>query len=233
MRVYKITESQLKKMITGKVKEVLSEAKANLPYNAFKRDMKKLGFVWDESPDGSLVKFTIPEYGDCSLVSIHEPHNRDGIDPASLREVRDVLYKIGWFNDSKNISKFPFAKWGLPIIRMTVNTTQQEIQAANQKYANAEVWSAYPNVKDSICVLKIGEKYNLCNSSIDRRPKYTDTWFDEYVYGDGGQPPCLNIIMEENGGMKIFSYPINRDGSLGEPQIIENRTYNKKKRLWK
>lgn len=226
-----LKESEIREAVRRVIRQTLSEARANLPYRIFKSDMKKLGFVCDETPDGSLEKFTIPEHGDCSLVAIHNPHDRDGIQPAALREVVEVLDKNGWFDKPENFGKFQiFSKWGVSIPEIKVDTTQQDIQAANEKYINAAVWRVFPKGNNTLCYLMVGDKYNLCRSENDRRPICKDKtgkeiWFDNKANKNGKE--CLVKYNYEN--WNEYFYPINSDGSLdGDNVIIESRIYNRK-----
>jgi hypothetical protein len=185
-----------------------------------------MGFVYREA-EGSSRVYYIPQYNG-SEVTVHA-HNDNAIIPASaLRQVKNTLKDIKWFDDPSNFAKFPFAKWQLSSSDVSVDMTQQEIKKANEQYKDAEVEQVFP-MKNSVCVLKVSDdKVNLCRSSNDRRPLLPN-WFEKFAYDrKTNRIPCL-----KRNNWKTYEtecYPIKQDGTLDtENIIIENKGYGKQR----
>lgn len=211
----------LKEVIDKIVKQTLMEmACNNLSFRNFIVDMKKMGFEYEEAA-GSAKVFKIPEYGDKSLITVHAHDKNAPLDGNTLRTVRDVLKKIGWFNKPENFRKFPFEKWQISTNDIKIDTSKQQTEDANEFFKNAEVVPVFP-MKNSICVLKHNNKVNLCRNVNDKRPLLTK-WFDNYAFDrKTGTIPCLKINDWENFETKC--YPIKKDGTLDTNNlIIENK----------
>jgi len=225
-----LTESELKEVISGAVRRVLSEmAKDNLTLREFNRYMNKMGFIYREASGSSRVYFN-PQYGDKSAITIHGHNDGDEIDGNALKQVKSVLEDIGWFDDPSNFAKFPFDDWKISrkTVKLNVDTTQQEIKKANELYKNAEVEQVFP-MRDSICVLKVSDdKVNLCRSSNDKRPLLPN-WFEKFAYDrKTNRIPCLKRNNWET--YETECYPIKQDGTLDtENIIIENKGYGKQR----
>ena len=198
-------------------------ANNNLTFREFKADMRKMGFVYREAAGSSKV-FYIPQYGDNTTVTVHAHNENAPIDGNALRQVKNVLENIGWFKDPRNFNLFPFEKWQLPSIDVSVDTTQQEIESANEKYKDSNVRPVFAE-KNSICVLKVNNKYNLCHSINDRRPLLTD-WYDEYAY-DRRTQSILCLKRNNWDSMETEAYPITQNGLDVENVIIESKIYGK------
>ena len=184
-----------------------------------------MGFTYREAAGSSRVYY-IPQYGDISNITVHAHNENATIDGNALRQVKSVLENIGWFKDPRNFNIFPFEKWQLPSTDVSVDTTQQEIGRANEEYKDAEVEQVFP-YKNSICVLKINNKYNLCRSINDRRPLLTD-WYDEYAYDRKTQS---RLCLKRNNWdtMETEAYPITQNGLDIENVIIESKRYGKER----
>ena len=216
----------LRETIDGIVRQVLSEmANNNLTSREFTADMKNMGFLYREA-EGSSRVYYIPQYGDKTAITVHAHNDNAPIDGNVLRQVKVVLNNIGWFNDPNNYRKFPFAKWQLSNLDVSVDTTQQEIEKANELYKDAEVEQVFP-MKNSVCVLKVSDdKVNLCRSSNDRRPLLPN-WFNRFDYDNRTHKiPCLKYDNEET--IETECFPIKQDGTLDtENMIIESKRYGK------
>ena len=218
-------KEKLEETIIQIVREVLSEmANPNLKFREFAADMQKMGFTVREAK-GSAKVFYIPEYGDCSNVTVHTHNNGADIDPEAFRITKSVLNKIGWFRNPQNVNRFPFAKWKVSKEGIDVDTTTSDIESANRQFLNVEVIPVF-QMKDSVCVLKTPNGVNLCRSSNDRRP-LLDTWFEKFAYDrKTEQIPCLKRDNYET--METEAFPINVDGTLDTKNvIIENKNYGK------
>lgn len=92
-------------------------------------------------------------------------------------------------------------------------------------YKDAEVEQVF-QMKNSVCVMKAYDKYNLCRNSNDRRPLLKD-WYDEYGYDrKTNSIPCLKQLNWER--YETECYPIKKNGTLDtENIIIENKRYGK------
>ena len=216
----------LRETIDGIVRQVLSEmANNNLTSREFTADMKNMGFLYREA-EGSSRVYYIPQYGDKTAITVHAHNDNAPIVGNVLRQVKVVLNNIGWFNDPNNYRKFPFAKWQLSNLDVSVDTTQQEIEKANELYKDAEVEQVFP-MKNSVCVLKVSDdKVNLCRSSNDRRPLLPN-WFNRFDYDNRTHKiPCLKYDNEET--IETECFPIKQDGTLDtENMIIESKRYGK------
>ena len=218
-----IENAQYQRIFKGGKEPLLEMARDNLTFREFKADMRRMGFVYREAAGSSRV-FYIPQYGDISNIVIHAHNENVPIDGNALRQVKNVLESIGWFKDPSNFNIFPFEKWQLSSTDVSVDTTQQEIERANEEYKGAEVRPVFAE-KNTICVLKVGDKYNLCRSINDRRPILTD-WYDEYAYDRKTQS---RLCLKRNNWdtMETEAYPITQDGLDMENVIIENKRYEK------
>lgn len=219
-----ITEKKLKEMINKSIANVLSEmANDNLTFREFASDMKDMGFTPREG-EGSCKVFSIQQYGDDSNVTVHAHNNNSNVSGDVLREVKSVLEKIGWFNDKSNWKKFPFKKWGILLSSVNYDKTAEllrtEIDAANEKYKDAEVERVFPT-KNSVCTLKTEKGVNLCRGENDKRP-LLDQWFDFFDYDrKTGIIPCLK--RDNFDTLETEAYPILQNGTLDvENMIIEN-----------
>lgn len=121
------TENYVIETIDRIVRNTLLEmAYNNMTFKEFERDMRALGFMYREA-EGSSKVFYIPKYGDNSSFTVHVHDDNAKVDGNALRQVKDVLKSIGWFNDPQNYSKFPFEKWGISNKDIVVDTTRQDI----------------------------------------------------------------------------------------------------------
>lgn len=218
-------KTRIDEIIRRVVRQQLSEmANNNLSYREFYSDMKKMGFVAREG-EGSAKIFTIPQYGDCSSVTIHSHNDNARVTADALRMVVNVLERIGWFDIPQNRRKFPSDKWQIGIPNVNVDTAQQEIQRANELYKDASVSPVF-QMKDSICVMTTSNGVNLCRGINDRRP-LLQTWFDKFGYDNKtNSVPCLKKDNFEEFETRAF--PIKADGTLdAQNVIIENKLYGK------
>lgn len=199
----------------------------NLTFKEFKRDMKNIGYYWEKITRGSawMFKLSEPYNGQNASVQVDAHNENAQIDGKILGRVAKELNAIGWFNNPQNYRKFPFKRWDIPMENITVDTTQQDIEKANEMYKDAILKYAYPE-KNSVCVMKVGDLYNLCYSNNDRRPLLKN-WYNEFGYDRKTQKiPCLKYDNEET--LETICYPIKRDGTLDtENIIIENKRYGK------
>jgi len=200
------------------VRKVLTEmANNNLKMNEFERDIKSFGFVFRNGGTGSGRVYSIKDKnGGTQSVTVHYHPATKNVKADSVRHVFNTLRNIGWFEDAENFRRFPFSKWGFSPKNVYVDTTDDDISRANQKYKNATVRPIFP-MKNSICTLENGEKVNLCRSTNDRRP-LLDVWFDLYEYDEETHTiPCLKHYNYQDS--IIICFPIRKDGTLD----VENR----------
>ena len=204
---------------------VLNEAKGNLPYNKFVEVMNQLGFDKIREAKGSSKVFTMSKYGDKSAVTIHIHNNGAEVHPDGLKEVAKVLKKIGWFKNPKNYNMFPFEDWKISRKDIEVDTTEQDIADANEKYKDASVYNVF-HEKNSVYALVTKDGCNLCRSEEDRRPLLPD-WYDEFGRDrDTGEIPCLK--RENWTDYKTEVFPILRSGKLDvDNMIVESLRYGK------
>ena len=232
MKTIRINEVTIRHIVAESIKNILTkvitlnETKNNLDYSTLIKDMKVLGFEKRKNGEGSSEMWWIPSYGEKSIVTLHT-HNANAKIPADfLKEVKDKLIEIGWFKSVENFNKFPFEKWDmLPYKRRLmgcVDTTEQNIADANEKYKDASVNPVFPE-KNSVCVLTTKDGCNLCRSKEDMRPLLPD-WYGRFQYDKTGKIPCLKI--DNWVTCQTEAYPIKKDGTLGE-LIIENKKYGK------
>lgn len=219
MKKIRITESQFKTI----TKKMLFEATNALSYSSFKSDMKGMGFVSKPAKKGEI--FYIPSYGDKSMITVHPVHSegKHGVKADTLRNIKNMLEDIGWFNVPGNKEKFPFSRWEFND-NINVDTTQQDIEAANEKYAGAKVSHIFQDI-DAVCLLQDAHGLcNLCRNESDRRP-LLDKWYN-FLYVDG--KPCLAYDNEELIQTEV--YPIKLDGTLDTDNavITESKTFKKK-----
>lgn len=218
----------VRETIDRMVRQILSEmAKDNLTLREFNRYMNNMGFIYREASGSSRVYYN-PQYGGKSAITIHGHNDGDEIDGNALKQVKSVLEKIGWFNDPSNFAKFPFDDWKISrkSVELNIDTTQQEIEEANEQYKDAEVSTVFP-MRDSVCILKVSDdKVNLCRSSDDRRP-LLPKWFNRFDYDNRTHKiPCLKYDNEET--IETECFPIKQDGTLDtEHIIIESKQYGK------
>ena len=66
-----------------------------------------------------------------------------------------------------------------------VDTTEQNIADANEKYKDASVNPVFPE-KNSVCVLTTKDGCNLCRSKEDMRPLLPD-WYGRFQYDKTGK----------------------------------------------
>ena len=213
------------------MRRVLTEAFNNLNLREFTSDMHHMGFTYRKGAGSSRIYY-IPEYGDISAVTIHAHGDNALLDGNSLRNVRNVLMKIGWFDDPKHFKKFPFEKWKISKDSVQIHSDKLDIEAANNQYQDAKVIKVFPT-KNSICALIVdSDKINLCRSSEDRRPLLQD-WFTDFDYDrKTNRIPCLK--KENWDTLETEAFPINPDGTRDTTNvIIENKIYgqNSKSKL--
>lgn len=216
-------KTKIDEIVRRVVRQKLSEmANNNLSYREFYSDIKKMGFVAREGK-GSAKIFTIPQYGDCSSITIHSHNDNARVTADALRMVVNVLERIGWFDIPQNRRKFPSDKWQIGIPNVNVDTAQQEIQRANELYQNASVTPVF-QMKNSICVLTTSNGVNLCRSINDRRP-LLPKWFDicEPLHSNQN---VIALKKDNYDTVQTEAYPINADGTLGDI-IIESKKYGK------
>lgn len=219
-------KQSLNEMVTRVMRQVLAEAFNNLTLREFTSDMHRLGFTYRKGAGSSRIYY-IPEFGDCSAVTIHAHGDNALLDGNSLRMVRNVLFKIGWFDDPENFKSFPFEKWKISKDSVRVSSTQQEIKAANEQYKDADVIPVFP-MKNSICALVVDDQtVNLCRGPEDRRPLLSD-WFNKYGYDrKTNSIPCLKRDNWDEVKTEVF--PINQDGTLDMKNVMfENKKYGQR-----
>lgn len=216
-----INENQFKSLVSGNIIPLM-EVNNNLTFREFNADMSKMGFKYRKG-DGSTKVFGLPK-GLTLTVHVHDDGSHLPAD--TLRQVKDVLEDVGWFNDTENFKLFPFQKWQIEPKDIKRDTTQQEIENANELYKDAEVTRVFYTTNNPLCVLKTTEGVNLCRNVNDRRPLLT-TWFNRFGYDNRtNKIPCLKRENWET--IETEAYPINQDGTLNtEEVIIENKKYGK------
>lgn len=223
----KIIREEIEKVVK---KNTLCEAKQDVKFRDFNYEMKKLGFTYEEGGRGSAKIYFIPSadesYRKESKVTVHVHGTNGNVKASSLVHVKETLKKIGWFKDKNNFDKFPFEKWGLPREDvMSYDTTENDIKASNENFEDVEITPVF-QMKDSICIIKTEEGYNLCRSTMDRRP-LEDRWYDECVYNQELGTYCLKY--DDYDRMETISYPITQNGLDKSYPIIENRNRRKKR----
>lgn len=218
-----LTERELYNLIKESVSAILYEANNNLPLDDFLHDMKDIGFIVKCSKGGDAIKHYLDYNGKQAVQICHAPSNgSNSMKGATLNDVKKELERIGWFDDPENVKKFPFDRWQLRPPYVQEDTTQEEIDAANEKYKDATVYPIFPT-KDSICALEVSrDQINLCKDSDDRRP-LSDIWFNYIVYGDQ-----VNYMVRDNyETMETEYYPVSPDGEIDDENVVikESKRY--------
>jgi len=213
-KIDKIIKESIDKVVREK-NMMLSEANNNLTFREFNSDMAKMGLTYrEETPSGKKI-------------TIHVHDDGGQIKADALRQVKDKLERMGWFNDKNNFKLFPFQKWQFSPESITVDRIQDEIEAANEEFKDAEVNRVFSDTDNPLCVMEIGKKFNLCRSIDDRRP-LLDIWFDAIDYNGENGTPRMRLDNWET--VETECYPIKPDGTLDtENVIIENKSYGKKR----
>lgn len=226
-KTIRINENDLRNMVVYAVRSILTEDRVNnnLTFGEYKKDMEKIGFQMEKLARGSAWMFKLiePYNGSRCLNQVDAHDDRSRIDGNILKRTKNLLNEIGWFKDPDNFEKFPFDKWGISRDGVTTDTTQKEIDYANELYKDTEILPVFP-IKDSICVINANGKFNLCNSTNDRRP-LLDKWYDSYGYDRKTHKiPCLKY--DNMDTFETECYPIRNDGTIDtENVIIENKKY--------
>lgn len=204
-------------------KEILTEAKSNLPFNEFRRDMEKMGFTYSEKK-GSSKMFTTFSNGTTVCITVHVHNDNDSMDANALRQVKKSLADKGWFNNPENYAKFPFEKWGINSKNIETNLTQDD----NEKYKNANLTPISNKDKSSAFIMMYNDKFNTCPSSDNRQP-ILPQWYDRLVYDNTSGKPMFELDDYEK--METRRYPINNDGSLDNENMVisENKKHGKKR----
>ena len=196
--------------------ENITEANNNLPIDEFDADMKLLGFIKNYDRAGSRVIYKLKDGG--LVITTHDPGKTAKAD--MLRNVFDNLKKIKWFDNPNNFKIFPFTKWGFNPNSIQIDTTQQDIEQANQMYQNAEVYRVFYNNNNKLCVLHTDKGYNLCRNKNDRRP-LLDKWFSDVQQGE---KPKLKY--DNYDTLETQVYTILPNGTLDMNNVvIENKLY--------
>lgn len=227
----KLKESEIReadRKVIREYKYLLAEKASTLRWNDLEPLLKGFGASLRPTTDGYMINLP-----NGRQVLAHPTHGtgkgKEAVDDGTFDNIKRELNYTNWLDDPDNRDKFPYEKFGFKRPPKIVDTTQQDIEAANEKYADAEVGRVFYHMNNPLCFLKVGNKYNLCRSENDRRPIHQNEWYDNIDYNH--KTPCLVKYNYEN--WNEYFYPINSDGSLDRDNvIIESRINNRKKRLW-
>lgn len=221
-----------KLIIEEKQFNMLFELNNNLKFRELDRDIRELGFT---RRNGANCYVYENDYGVTVTVHAHSPNSQAKAD--TIKHVVAGLSECGWFKDTNNVKRIlpTLKKWGytakeIQNIISGVDTTADDIKAANEEYADATVTPIF-SMANSVCALETSEGVNLCRSSADRRP-LLDFWYHRILYPVRGNRsiPCLVYDNEESWQSEC--YPINPNGTLDyDNVIIENKKYGKS-RIW-
>lgn len=227
-----LKESEIREAVRKVIREykhILTEKTSTLKWDNFIEAVEGIGAVIKK--DGGKYKIFLPKANpddpnEKKLFVTADPKHSGMTDSNTIANVKGNLEKSGWLSKQENRDKFPYELFGYTRPPKIVDTTQQDIQAANEKYADATVWRVF-QTKDSICVLKFGNMYNLCNSENDRRPKCEDMWFDDYDFIEG--KPCLIKAVNDDN---FNCYPITQGGiDMKNYGVFESLNYGRRKRI--
>lgn len=226
--MYNYYKKYLIESIYKNVKQVISEmAYNNLPFDDFCQTMKDLGFVKRNSGRGSGYMFTIKtDDGKEGNINLHYHQSSNRIPANTLVDTFHVLNDLGWFNNPKNMKKFPFEKWGLNAYKqqLKIDTSQDDIRNANNQYEDAIIVPLFP-MKNSICSIEVNGKFNLCRGVNDKRP-LLDKWYDKCEPSNNNNDDIMYMKLDNYNTLETECYPINSDGTLDtENVIIENKLF--------
>jgi len=223
-----------KLIIEEKQFNMLFELNNNLKFREVDRDIRELGFTRRNG-----VNCYVYKNKDGVTITIHAHGDNSQAKADTFKHVVEGLSKYGWFKDANNVKRIipTLKKWGFTAreiqnIISGVDTTEDDIKAANEEYADATVQRVF-DIPNSVCVLDTSNGINLCRSSEDRRP-LLDNWYTEFGYPRNGRNiPCLKYDnTEDEDNWRTECYPINKDGTLDyENVIIESKKYGKR-RIW-
>ena len=137
-QIIKLTESDIKNIVASVLLEakILTEASSTVLYRNFKKTMEGLGFTCTTN-DGSKKIFR----GNSVTIRVDVHNDNLPVDPAALRDVKNKLNAVGWFNNYENFKKFPFEEWELKSddVEPPISKEMQEIQAANELYKTQQL----------------------------------------------------------------------------------------------
>lgn len=215
--INRIIKSTIKRYLT---ENFHTEVNNNLPIHEFDKDMERLGFTKESDRAGSRVIYHLTDGG--LKITTHDPGKTAKAD--MLRNVFNCLKKIKWFDKIENFKKFPFQRWQFNPNSVSTDTTDDDIQQANELYKDAEVYKVFYSSDNPLCILHIDKGYNLCRSINDRRP-LLDMWYSEFR--PNGVP---SLVFDDYENWETKVYPINQDGTLDIKNAV-NESNNMKKNL--
>ena len=220
-----LRESDIRKIVRQALRESLDERTNTYPYREFVRDLGYLGFQKTEGA-GSGEKWCYRVDDDKHKEAVVTIHRKPEVDANMLGNVIKELERKGYFDSVRNRKAFePIRlKWNSKKIE-GVDTTDEEIEEANAKYANAKLTRVFYD-ENPLCALEAEPgMVNLCRSPEDRRP-LLDTWFEAFKYADDGRPVLEMDVIESEDVMYTKAFPILPDGSLDMGKVF---TYESKK----